>query len=545
MLLDPATGNSFFGRHDILSLLKKRADGLRSGYRQNVCIIGPSHCGKTSLAYRFITSLDHKSLVPVYVEAKDKGLGEFIEKFTSTLVFKYQEHIDKMPRTVKAVKLAESFMKSGKSGKAFRAVLEIPAVAYSEAGLKPIVILDEFDRLGTFGIEDVFAELGKFIMVQKDTMYIVTSSRIKQARDILSQKLSLLFGNFEVCELGTFDEKEACGFIDSRLDRGGLPPELREFIAVFTGGHPFYMDSILVNLEKYNSDPSDACFKDKLLDTFTGILFDSKGILNQHFCSVITELEKADRRFTSVLLALSAGARKHVEISSESRISGKEAAALLETLMDLGRVSKHGAYYLIRDKVFGFWLKNVYQSKEYLFDAGYEPKISRFRDSVSGSIDSFAGECRNPKIKVVAELFMSFKGDLIEISDKSLRIPPFKSYRINDSGTDRVGYITLSDGKSDWIVLFGSAFLGDADIIDYLGYCKKAKSTLKRKIILTASGVGVNARLIAKDAKCLIWGSNEFNTLADIAGKQRILLPVSGEEKAEAALSDIIGLETA
>jgi len=545
MLLDPATGNSFFGRHDILSLLKKRADGLRSGYRQNVCIIGPSYCGKTSLAYRFIASLDHKDLVPIYVEARDKALGEFVDKFTSTLVFRYQEHIDKMPRTVRAVKLAESFMKSGKGGKAFRAAMEIPAIAYSETGLKPIVILDEFDRLGTFGIEDVFAELGKFIMVQKDTMYVVTSSRIKQARDILSQKLSLLFGNFEICELGTFDGKEACGFIDSRLDREGLPAGLREFIAVFTGGHPFYMDSILVNLGKHKTDLSGACSKDRLLDTFTEILFDSKGILNQHFCSVITELEKSDRRFTSVLLALSAGARKHAEISSGSRVSGKETASLLETLMDLGKVSKHGAYYLIGDQVFGFWLKNVYRSKEYLFDTGYEPKISRFRDSVSDYIDSFEGECRDPKIKVVAELFMSFKGDLIDISDKSMRIPSFKSYRIDDPGTDRAGYITLFDGKSDWIVLFGSAFLGDADVIDYLGYCKRFKSTLKRKIILTASGVGVNARLIAKEAKCLIWGSAEFNTLTDISGRQRILLPVSDEGRVETSITDMMGLETA
>jgi hypothetical protein len=126
-----------------------------------------------------------------------------------------------------------------------------------------------------------------------------------------------------------------------------------------------------------------------------------------------------------------------------------------------------------------------------------------------------------------------------------MRIPSFKSYRIDDPGTDRAGYITLFDGKSDWIVLFGSAFLGDADVIDCLGYCKRFKSTLKRKIILTASGVGVNARLIAKEAKCLIWGSAEFNTLTDISGRQRILLPVSDEGRVETSITDMMGLETA
>jgi len=184
-------------------------------------------------------------------------LPAFAEKFSSTLIYRYLDRTEGIPRTLKASKAVETLLKSGKGAKAFRAALELPAIAFAETGLKPVVIIDEFDRLGGFGIEDVFAELGKSIMVQKDTMYIVASSRIKQAREILSEKLSLLFGNFEVCELGTFGVKEACGFIDSRLTCGDLPPELREFIASFTDGHPFYLDAVLVDMEKRtNSRPN-------------------------------------------------------------------------------------------------------------------------------------------------------------------------------------------------------------------------------------------------------------------------------------------------
>ncbi|MDD5424113.1 MAG: ATP-binding protein, partial [Candidatus Omnitrophica bacterium] len=310
MLLDPAIGNNFYGRSDILALLRKRADGLRSGYRQNVAVIGPAYCGKTSLIYRFTSFLNSKDLVPVYIEVKDKGLPSFAEKFASTLLYRYLDRTDKVSRTAKAVNAVELLAKSGKGVKAFRAALELPAIAFAETGLKPVVMIDEFDKLDGLGIQDIFAELGKYIMVQKDTMYIVTSSRIKQAREILSEKLSLLFGNFEVCELGTFDINEACGFIDSRLSSRKLPPELREFVASFTDGHPFYMDSVLLSMEKRAGNLAASCHKDELVNTFTETLFDSKGILNQHFSVVITEFEDLDRRMTSVLLALSSGAKK-------------------------------------------------------------------------------------------------------------------------------------------------------------------------------------------------------------------------------------------
>ncbi|MFA5165367.1 MAG: ATP-binding protein [Candidatus Omnitrophota bacterium] len=544
MLLDPATGNNFYGRTDVLALLEKRSEGLRSGYRQNVAVIGPSYCGKTSLLYRFISLHVRKDLVPVYIEVKDKGLPAFVEKFSSTLIYRYLDRTEGIQRTSKASKAVEALLKSGKGAKALRAALELPAIAFAETGLKPVVIIDEFDRLGGFGIEDVFAELGKSIMVQKDTMYIVASSRIKQAREILSEKLSLLFGNFEICELGTFGVKEACGFIDSRLTCGNMPPELREFIASFTDGHPFYLDSVLLNMEKRTGLLPQCRHKDELINTFTETLFDSKGILNQHFSVVLTEFEEMDRRMTPVLLALSGGAKKLAELAAASRVKKPEAAALLDKLIDSGRVSKHGVCYLIRDKVFEFWLRNVYHSKEYLFDSGYEPKISRFRESVSGFIDSYVSENSGERARITGELFMSFKGELVELSGKSLKMPHFRSCEVECSKTDGISYIKLSGADSIWVLLFSSRDLRDNHIIDYISHCRKYKDGLKRRIIITAADIGANAKLIAKDAKCLIWGPAELNILMDIAGRHRIVLPVE-PENAGAAGEGLMDSETA
>jgi len=266
--------------------------------------------------------------------------------------------------------------------------------------------------------------------------------------------------------------------------------------------------------------------------------------LNQHFSVVLTEFEEMDRRMTPVLLALSGGAKKITELATSSRVKKPEAAALLDRLIDSGKVSKHGVCYLIRDKVFEFWLKNVYHSKEYLFDSGYEPKISRFRESVSGFIDSYVSENSGERAGITGELFMSFRGELVELSGKSLRIPHFKSCELERSKTDGISYIKLSGADSIWVLLFSARDLGDNHIIDYINHCRKYKDGLKRRIIITAADIGANAKLIAKDAKCLIWGPAELNILMDIAGRHRIVLP-AGHDNAGAGCEGLMDSENA
>lgn len=549
MSLDPATGSNFFGRDDILALLRKRADGLRSGYRQNVAIVGPPHYGKTSVIYRFISALPFKDAVPVYVEVKRQGFPAFAEKFVSALLFRYLDAIeyksvdagglvslaaDRMPKTSKAAKAIDALIKSGKNVKAYRAIFELPATAYAETGLRPIIILDEFHRIADLGIEDEFAELGKFIMLQKDTMYIVTSSQINRAKTILSEKLSLLFGNFEVCELGTFDVRMASQFVRERLGAGPLPQEFVDFLVAFTYGHPFYLDCILLSLRDKFYCGATADNIETLAKAFTEILFDSKGVLNQHFSSVITRLEDIDRRCTPVLLAIANGTKRLQPISGSTRLKAAELAPLLEKLIDAGWVFRQGAFYLIRDKVFELWLRNVYQVKEYLLDPGYEPKISRFNSEIKEFIENFVSSYRKDTNGFIGELFTSFDGELMELGGKSFRLPHFANAEVRDSKIEGISYIILSGKDYKWELLVGLRALRDSDIFDFLSHCKKCKDPVKRKIVLALADIGANARLLAKEANCWIWGRKELDILIDTNGRQRMIIPVSdSEESAE------------
>jgi hypothetical protein len=148
------------------------------------------------------------------------------------------------------------------------------------------------------------------------------------------------------------------------------------------------------------------------------------------------------------------------------------------------------------------------------------------------------------RARITGELFMSFKGELVELSGKSLKMPHFRSCDVERSNTDGISYIKLSGADSMWVLLFSSRDLRDNHIIDYISHCRKYKDGLKRRIIITAADIGANAKLIAKDAKCLIWGPAELNILMDIAGRHRIVLPVE-PENAGATGEGLMDSETA
>lgn len=565
MLLDPATGNNFFGRDDILSLLKKRLEGLRCGYRQNIAIIGQIYYGKTSIIYRFINDMSFKDVVPIYIEVRQQGFLNFAEKFTSTLLFQYLkvaeyklDHTtellpmahERLPKTARAVKEIKALLKNGDEIAAYSVLFELPAIAYAETNLRPIIIMDEFHRIDDFGIKEAFSILGKNIMFQKDTMYIVTSSCIDQAKKTLSEKLSLLFGNFEICELDTFDVATAMGFVDFKLGQNRLSQGLKSFLVAFTDGHPFYLDCLLLKLNEYlNSRTHSDLYNNEeeiMIKTFVELFFDSKGILNQYFASSVLELERMDRRYIHALLSIANGNRKVQTIAEAVHLRPDELRPLLQKLAAVGLVLKYGVFYVISDKVLEFWLKNVHQNKESRLDTDYELRISKFRIEIKKYLEAFLSASKQNYVQKLTELFCNFNGELLCMDKRCLIFPAFRKASVHNAESDGISYLLLSNDKCKWAFLISTEALSDSHITNFLNYFQRHKEEIKRKIIISPYEMDTNTKLLAKKAKVWIWTPKELNGLLDIAGKQRMVLPNLNKSKSESVnISNVHHLETA
>src|SRR3989338_5224602 len=92
MLIDPVVGERFFGRNDILTLLSKRVDALKGGYRQNVAITGHRLTGKSSLLNHFLLTLKDNDIIPIYIEVLEEPFRQFATKFIGTLLYNFLKY---------------------------------------------------------------------------------------------------------------------------------------------------------------------------------------------------------------------------------------------------------------------------------------------------------------------------------------------------------------------------------------------------------------------------------------------------------------------
>ena len=89
MFSDPVVAENFFGRQAIIDLLVKRASALKSGYRQNVAIIGHQQLGKTSILRQFLHTYRDPEVLAIYVEIKIQALDYFVDQFIRSLLYQY------------------------------------------------------------------------------------------------------------------------------------------------------------------------------------------------------------------------------------------------------------------------------------------------------------------------------------------------------------------------------------------------------------------------------------------------------------------------
>ena len=258
--------NSFFARTDILCLLTKRVEALKKKYRQNIAILGYHSLGKTTLIFELLKKIKHTDIIPIYIDVKPKSIETFVNNFIVVLLYQYldleniplEEDFDflyktakpKIPKTIQQIFAIRKLLKSRKaSDEIYSMVLDLPQTLHEEAKKTLLVIFDEFHNIEHLGLKTPFLELSNKIMVQKNTMYILASSAVNLAQSILAEKLSLLFGNFELIHLKPFDTKTAGEFIDKALANIKIANLYKNFLIQFTGGYPFYLNVIIEHIK--------------------------------------------------------------------------------------------------------------------------------------------------------------------------------------------------------------------------------------------------------------------------------------------------------
>ncbi len=541
MFSEPVVGERFFGREEVLDLLNKRVGALKEGYRQNIALTGQSLAGKSSIILHFLNTIKDEGFTPIYVEVVNEPFRSFSNKFIATMLYNalkgLGEHVgtdmgallersqDLLPKTYLAIKGVNSYIERGEFDEAYSGLLGLTSILKEETGFPCIVILDEFDNLERLGVKNPFLSFGKVIMVQKDTMYIVSSSRNSAIKKIISEKLSLLFGNFEVIKVSNFDIETSNRFIDTKLAGFEVDDDMKKLLIDLTDGNPFYLGSIMVSakriaIEHMSSYIDDAVIGSSILE----LIYNANGVIHQYLLNFILDLldTKYKDSYTAILVAIANGRNKQSEIARAVKTKQGEISKSLGRLSELGLISKNGVFYRIDDTMLVFWLKYVYERRRSLLVDGIFDKTELFREDVRSYIANFVRETGCHHLARLTELFNLFSNELIEIESKHIRLPHFTKVEAKVFQESR-SFIACSCRGNLWIVQPYEYKVGENDIINYIRDVKALGHKISNKVIIPFRDMDENAKLLAKELKISIWDLSTVNAILNFYGKRRII----------------------
>ncbi|MFH1411160.1 MAG: ATP-binding protein [Candidatus Omnitrophota bacterium] len=540
MFIEPVFGKKLFGREEVMGTLQKRVTDLKGGYRQNLALTGPMLAGKSSILRSFLKNIKDTDVIPLYIEMDGADLRFFCTQFMAALMYHYLRSLGKkaendfdalrkdaaglIPVTVESIDKVSELLNSKKNDAAYERLLDLTSVFKKETGKNCLVILDEFHNLSNFKLRKPFQIFGKFIMVQKNTMYIVSSSQRSLLKEILTRRLSLLFGNFEVIEINGFDSRTARSFVSEKLRSPVVSPMIKDYLIQITQGNPFYLENLASRtselMEKDNTGEQGD--KECLLSALSELLYESNGVLNQYFTNNMNFfLERKNRRkFIPVLTALACGRRTLSAIQGHSGKVDKEMGQILQKLQDMDLILNSGVFYCIEDKLFEYWLKYVYDLKgrSLINDMGI--KYLEFKKALAEDYERHCAFMEKDPVDVVSDLFRDFNGEKIRISMNMRKMPRFEHVDAAKV-SETVSRVTGRIGGRIWISDIKMNDITDEKDICDLWEIKTCGSDSKvmRKIFVPLKGIEQNAYLLAKEHGIWVWDQKQLNNVLRLFGK--------------------------
>ncbi|MCP4649936.1 MAG: ATP-binding protein [PVC group bacterium] len=539
MVFKTKSKTEFFARQEILNLLLKRVEASKCRYRQNIALLGNQSLGKTSLIFELLRISKNPDIIPIYLDVKPKSIEALAQNFIGVLLYQYlsleedilEDNLDfliknsrtKIPKTIQQINQIRKLLKEKKhADEIYSLLLDLPQTIHEETQKTILLIFDEFHNIDSLGLRNPFLELSNKIMVQKHTMYIVVSSAVHSAQLILSEKLSLLFGNFEIVNLEPFNETIAKTFIDNKLQNIQIRSAFKNFIIQFTGGYPFYLDAITEQLKTVCLDNDCKNISEKiLLSSLFETMYKDHGILNQFFNNKYYRLLNNGHMniFPEILLAIATGCRKPSQITTRLNRKTRDINKYLNKLMQMDIISKKGVFNYINDPLFENWLKHVLQKKQHSFNINVHLAAQKFEEDILQSLTTFIDESKKDVPQRLKEIFTMFENDIIELDKKRFMLTRFDEIDIKDNNT--ISMVRARRANKHWRCYIEKDFIDELKINEVLSDTKR-KDCIK-KILIALKGIDVNARLKALEARMWIWDQNILNQLLTLFEKPRFM----------------------
>ncbi len=501
----------------------KRVLGHRNGFRQNIALLGRPFIGKTFLISRVLDNLP-QDMVSVVLDGKKIDPAYLFRAFFSGLLTSYTRGREKeCPKDLDGLMtVLESRLPSTLDlGKQYlnrrvdlRVLFMVLDVFTRESGRKVLFVLENFESLERWWGKDVYLLIAEKIMEMKDVMFIVSSSSIKRAREILRSDLSLLFGNFEEIVLEPVSPLTCRDYMERALPF--LSSGLRKFLYKFTGGSPFYMDILCRRLwEQRNLGERNEIevVKEILFEQ----VFSEYGLIYQHFMRLLGSLTDGPKGPQVPTFLLVSAQEPRLSALTERFGWGRNVLDhKVDVLQEKGLIYVDHDSLFFEDCLFRFWVKNVYRMQIEGAGLGEEVYKERAMALLDEEIKTFLQQDKEGHLRKILCLFKRFRDEFVVLPNgKKRRFYEFESLMSLD---EKLGiFQAQTKAGYRWIFSYRPVWQ-ESDAFEYKGFLESLEVEPHRKILISLAEVSSPVKVIAKETGMWIWDYKVLSHLFSLYG---------------------------
>lgn len=400
---------------------------------------------------------------------------------------------------------------------ALAALFEAPGRLRQETGRLCVILLDEFHRLSAWGTVKPYAALSRQVVVQQDTMYILASSSVEEARRILQEQLALLFGHFEVIPVEPFDLAAGVQFLAERAGVSGIGLPTLIALADVAEGQPAVLEQMARAIRA-----SDRAGDEAAIAALTALLFRADGTLARQCLEAVAPLPETRR--LAALTVLSAIAQGHHRVNAIAAAVGSPAAQvarLVRVLTDAGLVTRQGVFCGVRSRLVSLWMQSSYRIQQ--GPVHLEPPVAEqaFAEAMRQWLRQATSRAPQAVLETVADLMRRFQNEMVEIHGRRVRLPKLDVHTLLMPGAPRA--VVGQHDEARWLCVPHTTTVKEADAVGLIQALGHAATPWTRRIIMAVEGLEVNARLLLQEHKFWVWELEELNRVLDLYGVPRLL----------------------
>lgn len=520
-------------RPSLSGYLRQRLLAFQNGFRHNLALLGPWGSGKSTLMHQLLSDPSLRLTVIACPLQRDSVPG-FVRRFSASVLrgalrvsrdlpleSLLQRASSAAPKTAAAVQQLERYAGGHLQAEAFVHTLDVVSVLHEELKQPCVLVLDEFLHLEDLGLSHAFHELGKRVMTWPFVQFWVTSSSTCQARQILRERLHLLFGQFELLSLGPVESAAAGAWMHRECPGLRQAPVATQFLLHWVGASPWYLSVLLKRtneLARLKRGPR--LTEAVLFDAAWDVLGSPDGVLYQWCAAQVDRLvHRRDGPLArEVLIAVARGARTAQAVAQQCG-TRRNLSEVLQMLADHDLIQRKGACWVMTDQLLACWLASVLGATDSRGVRDRQTAYVAFQQALQAVWVQWLEATHQPLSERVSRLLLQFRNETVSLDHKTGRLPSFETLAPQRPGRRGETYIVADGAERRWCCLVHEGTLDESDIAAFEVFCRSQSPRPSRKIVVSKTGLELNAKLLAKEANMWVWEPGDANLLFLLYGQ--------------------------